>query len=805
MAASASALPPIPRTRLIGRAAERSTARTLVLDDAVPLLTLTGPGGVGKTRLGLAIVADVADAFADGVVWVDLAPLADPALVPTTVASALGVTPGPSRPLCEDLARTLRSRQLLLLLDNCEHVLGDTADLVGYLLARCPALQVLATSRAPLHLQGEQRLPVEPLPLPDAAASTFEALADNDAVRLFVARARAVHPAFVLTETNAPAVAALCCQLDGLPLAIELAAARSTVLSPEALLAQMTDRLRLLGRGARDLPVRQQTMRDAIAWSYALLTLEAQTLFRRLGVFVGSFTLDAVQKVVGATSDVLPQPEETLTTLVDQSLVRRVEQSSESRFTMLETIRAFAQEQLAQRGEESTIRQAQATWVLDLVERAWPPRSAAPTGTWVLTQLDAERDNIRTVLAWAITREDAETALRLASDLAEFWYLRGDFAEGRNWLGQALDLEDGTPQRRVSALYGAGTLADGQGDRDSALALVDESLSLASVHGDTLDALRARLILAGVTNSLGNRAQARAHQTEALRLAHEVGDRQWLGYATIGTGYEAHRQGDSQQAVTHFEDAIQVFRASDDSWGEMNATYGLGLAVHALGDRVRLVELYRRIIDLSQEISSPWGLIRGLVGLAENSAVAGQPETAARLLGAADVHGEQMGYLPNKEGQMLHDGALALAHDHLGDDGFAAAWNSGRALTLAEAITEALMTTQPIVNPLAAGLDHRDSAGVDDLGQQQHAFSGAAISHSSAVEQQGSLPPSSGLTRREREVLALLCQRLTDPEIAAQLFISPRTASSHVANVLGKLGAANRREAAGIAVRHRLV
>jgi predicted ATPase/DNA-binding XRE family transcriptional regulator len=415
---------PVPLTRLIGRETEVMTLRAALQDADTRLLTLTGPGGVGKTRLAIAIAAGLPDAFPDGVVFVDLAPLTDSALMILTVAAAFGVREITGQPLIETLSALLAPKQVLLVLDNCEHVLAETADLVGRLLSRCPQLHILATSRAPLHMRGEQVQPVEPLPLAADGVTSFEQLAQNASVSLFVERAQAVRPAFQLDHANAPTVAAICRHLDGLTLAIELAAARTTMFTPEALLAQMSDRLRLLRGGARDAPARQQTMRATIAWSHDLLSVEQQALFRRLAGFAGGFTADAAEAVAGACGDREEEAEDvlmTLGTLIDASLVQTQAVPDEPRFAMFETIREYALEQLLASGEEEAVRESHASWFLSLAESSAPQ----PTAFARMDQLMAEHENLRAALHWFAARRHAESLLRLTGALTWFWYFGG--------------------------------------------------------------------------------------------------------------------------------------------------------------------------------------------------------------------------------------------------------------------------------------------------------------------------------------------------------------------------------------------
>ncbi|MBV9542821.1 MAG: AAA family ATPase, partial [Chloroflexi bacterium] len=519
-------LPPA-RTSFVGREQLLVEVRRLLTRASgnCRLLTLTGPGGTGKTRVALEAVAGVLEQFEDGARFVSLAPITDPRLVAATIAQTLGVREVGSRPPLESLKSSLRGRQLLLVLDNFEQVLAAAVEL-GELLEECPRLQILVTSRAALRLSGEREVVVPPLALP----SPDTPLSSCESVQLFAERAQAVKSDFRLTPVNAAAVAEICQRLDGLPLAIELAAARTRLLDPASILARLEHRLQLLVGGARDLPARQQTLRNTIAWSYDLLDSAEQALFRRLAVFVGGCTLEAATAVCAVDLEVLDAAE----SLVVKSLVRPVvREPGETRLSMLETIREFGLEQLARTGELGAVRRRHAEYFSQLAERAEPGLAGPAVRGW-LDRLETDHDNFRAALEWGLAeggQTARETALRLAGALAGFWWTRSYWVEGRDRLERALAAAPVRSAARMKALHGAGWLAHFQQDSASARSFLQQSLAIAQE-------LQDQWTIAWVLHALGRVAYfehdagiARALAQQSLAIAEAIGDRWLVGWA----------------------------------------------------------------------------------------------------------------------------------------------------------------------------------------------------------------------------------------------------------------------------------
>jgi non-specific serine/threonine protein kinase len=771
---------PIPLTSFVGRERElAAVARLLVGDAPRPrLVTLTGTGGTGKTRLALHVAAGVIDRFADGVFLVLLAPIRDPGLVVPAVAQTLGVPDIGGRPPLEILKDHLRDKQLLLILDNFEQVL-EAAPSVPSLLEACPRLTALVTSRAALRVSGEREVVVPPLAVPDpihrppAGVDPVAGYGQLESVQLFVARAQAVRADFRLTPESAPAVAAICRRLDGLPLAIELAAARTRVLDPPAILARLAHRLQLLTGGARDVPARQQTLRATIAWSYDLLAPAERALFRRLAVFVGGCTLAAAEAVGASAIDVL----DGVDSLAAKSLVQRMDATAgdgagaagdgDGRVAMLETIREFGVERLAERGELPAYPRRHADHFLALAEAAEPGLRGPDARAW-LDRLEAEHDNFRAALGWSLAGGEAggegDLALRLGGALAWFWYTRSYPNEGRRWLARALAAVPGRSAARMKALHGAGLLAHFQRDSAAAREPLAESLAIAREQDDRWTVAWALHLLGRVAYFDDDPARARALGRESLAVAEAVGDRWLIAWALHLLGLAAYIAADYATARTFYDRSLAIRR-------ELGYQEGIGMLLHLTGmvayregdlaaARSLYVESLRGARDLGARVHE-----NTMLALFAGLASAQQPDRAVRLAGASSRVSDSyhMPLIPIAAAALAE--GLEVARQALGEAAYAAAWAEGRAMSLEQAVAYALAAEEP------------DSAGT-------------RVPPAAAPPSRAERPV--GLTARELDVLRLIVAGRSNQQIADALVLSVRTVERHIAGIYGKLGASGK-------------
>jgi predicted ATPase/DNA-binding CsgD family transcriptional regulator len=737
---------PKPLTSFIGR--ERELAQAKQLLQGSYLVTLTGPGGSGKTRLCIALATEVAAEYPDGVYFVPLAPVRDPQLVPSTIAQTIGLQDPRDRPLMEHLISQLRERQLLIVLDNFEHLLAG-APVVTQLLQETRSLRILVSSRSSLRVSGEQECPVPPLAVPGPdVRPTAASLAACESVRLFAERAAAAVPGFTISDENAPAVAAIARRLDGLPLAIELAAARVKLLPPEAILPRLEHSLGLLTGGSRDLPGRLQTLRATIAWSYDLLTEGARRLLATCSVFAGGASLEAIEAVCDAAVDIGLPVLDGLQELTDQSLLRQVSGPGgpPARYAMLETIREYAAERLDQMPEADRARGAHAAAFLELAEDGGRPQAGMAKKEW-LERLETEHNNIRAALSW-YREHDPPAALCLAASMPAFWSLRGHHTEGRQRLGELLGLVPGESMTRVSALNGAGWLAIDQGDYAEAARMLGESIRIGRALGDTVGEGIATAYLGRCELSRLQIAEAGPDVERAAALLARSGDRPAIAFSKMYSGLLAQFSG-------RLEDACDLFARCAALSAELGleplnarAKLVLGCALVDLGKLSAARAALAEGLPQSMDVGDRWVIPIGLTGFAGHAAKTGRPRLALRLAGAAEAYQDANKFtMPGPIGEML-DRWLAPARSAAGS-GATRLLAGGRRLSPKEAVGLAL-ANEPEEAPRPG--------------------------------------PRRTLTRREREVAVLAARGLTNRDIAAQLFLSVRTVEVHVDHILTKLG-----------------
>ncbi|MGB9195846.1 MAG: protein kinase [Terriglobales bacterium] len=735
---------PLQRTAFIGREHETAGLRQLLSRVDVQLVTLTGPGGIGKTRLALQVAGEIADQFPGGVCFVPLSAIGEGGLIASTIAQSVGVretgNKSPQQSLIEYVGGL--SQPMLLLLDNFEHLVS-AAPLVAQLLTTGPKLKVVVTSQAPLHVYGEHEFPVPPLALPDSKSiPPLEVLSALPAIKLFVERARAVKHEFALSRENAPVVAAICARLDGLPLAIELAAARIKLLSPSAMLTRLEGRLNLLTGGARDLPSRQQTLRGTIDWSYGLLNTAEQTLFRRLSVFAGGCTLEAVEAVCDTKGDLGLDILDGMASMVDKSLAQQVEQSdTEARFRMLSTLREYALERLAESDDESPTRRAHAAYFLVLAEEGAENIAAQPE--W-LDRFELEHDNFRAALDYLIKTGDADWGLRIGAALFRFWETREYLTEGRDAIARILALEGAAARPKLHARlrFAAGVLASEQGDyvpaqqmfedsletciqlndnrgvavalnalavitRDrgeiaAASALFERCVAIWKDLGDPADIARALSNLASVMKLQGECERAFSLYEECLTIFRQVGDLAGAAWTLNYQGDVAREKADFAAARSFCEQSLSEFRRLRDRWGIASTLSDLASLSCDQGNNSEARRLYGESIKVFQELGHKRGIARALECLAVSAAAQSNAELSLHLAGAAAALRQRLGAPLTPAGQPRLEKALEFARRTLGNTA-GTAWMEGWAMPIEQAVHEALTCD-------AAGPQTRNSA-----------------------------------------------------------------------------------------------